>query len=78
MKKTIAWTMTADTAMEFFKRCHDRSANTEEERIKILIELAKEGQMNSVVVTDKMKEEYIDEKAKHFKVLKIGKKNETN
>jgi hypothetical protein len=76
--KTVAWTMTADTAMEFFKRCEERGATTEPERVKILVELAQEGQMNSVVVTNKTRDEYIKEKAKHFRVLKVGKKDETN
>lgn len=74
--KTVAWTMTADTAMEFFKRCHERGANTEPERVKILIELAREGQMKSVVATKKTKEEYIKDKARHFKVLRAGKNND--
>lgn len=76
--ETVAWTMTSDTAMEFFKRCHERGANTEPERVKILVELAREGQMTSVVATKKTKEEYIRDKAKHFKVLKVGKKRETD
>lgn len=78
MKKTVAWTMTADTAMEFFKRCHKRGANTEPERVKILIELAQEGQMKSVVATSKTKDEYMADKARHFKVLKVGGKRETD
>lgn len=73
MKKTIAWTMTSETAMEFFKRCQARGADTEQERIKILMELAQEGQMTSVVATGKTKDEYIKDKAKHFKILKVGK-----
>lgn len=74
--KVIAWTMTADTATEFFKRCHERGANTEPERVKILAELAEEGRMTSVVATNKTKEEYIKDKAKHFNVLKVTKKDE--
>lgn len=73
--KTVAWTMTADTAMEFFKRCHERGATTEKERVKILIELTKEGKMNSVVASKKTKEEYIKDKARHFQVLKVEKKD---
>lgn len=75
---TIAWTMTADVAMEFFKRCHERKAESEKERMVILAELAKEGQMTGVTVSKKSKDEYIAEKAKHFKVLKVEKKRETN
>lgn len=76
-KKSIAWTMTADTAMEFFKRCMQTGAKTEKEKVEILIDLAREGQMTNVVVTGKSREDYIKEKAKHFKILRI-KKRETD
>lgn len=71
--KNIAWVAYADTWMEFFKRCMDRKAETEEERVKILIELAQEGRMKSVTATNKTKEEYIRDKAKHFRVMRIKK-----
>lgn len=71
MKKTVAWTMTPDTAMEFFRRCRERGAETEKERVAILVELAQEGQMTSVTVTNKTKKEYIEDKARHFKVIEI-------
>lgn len=74
--KTIAWTMTAETAMEFFKRCAERGAISESDRVKILAELAQEGRMNSVVGSDKTQEEYIMDKAKQFKILKIEKREE--
>ena len=77
MKTTIVWTMTADTAMEFFQRCTDRKAETEDERMAVLVELMEEGKMTSVVATDKSKEEYIQDKAKHFKILEVGT-DETN
>lgn len=77
-KKAIAWTMTADTAMEFFKRCHERGTVTEPERVKILIELAQEGKMTNVVATGKTREEYLEEKAKHFNIWKVEKKRETD
>lgn len=67
--------MTADTAMEFFRRCHERGAKTEQERVDILIELAREGQMTNVVVTNKTRDEYIEDKAKHFKILKVKRRD---
>lgn len=76
--KHLAWTMTADIAMEFFQRCQDRGAVTEPERVKILMELAEEGKMTNVTATNKTKDEYIKDKAKHFKILKVGKKDEAN
>jgi len=77
MKKTVAWTMTTDTAMKFFTRCQEQNAQTEEERIAILLELTQEGQMLGVTVTNKTKDEYIEDKAKHFKILRV-KKHETD
>lgn len=76
--KHLAWTMTPDTAMEFFQRCQERGAKTEVERVKILGELLKEGKMTSVVATNKTKDEYIRDKAKHFNILKVGRKHETD
>jgi hypothetical protein len=70
--KSIAWTMTADIAMEFFKRCQEREAKTEQERVEILVELAEEGKMSNVVVTKKSKDEYVKDKARHFNVLEIN------
>jgi len=74
---SIAWEMTVDTALEFYKRCVERNAETEEERMEILAELAKEGKMTSVTSSKNTKEEYIREKAKHFKILKITKKDDS-
>lgn len=74
--KTVAWTMSVDTALEFFTRCQQRGAETEAERLEILVELASEGAIENVVATSKTKEEFIEDKAKHFKVLKIDKEGE--
>lgn len=68
---TLQWEMSQDTALEFFKRCGDRSAKTEDERIAILFELAEEGKMTSVSQTSRTKEEIIKDKAKHFNVLHV-------
>lgn len=71
--KHIAWTMDVETAMEFYKRCMERNATTEPEKVAILTELAQEGRMKSVVGTDKTKEEFINDKSRHFKILYIKK-----
>ena len=76
--KNVAWTMSVDTALEFYRRCIERNAKTEQEKVAILTELAQEGRMTSVTVTNKTKQEFIDDKAKHFKVLEIRRKNETD
>lgn len=73
--KSIAWIMPPETAAEFFLRCHERNANTEPERVAILMELAKEGKTTSVTATKKSKDEYIADKAKHFRILKIKKED---
>lgn len=74
--KNIAWTMDVETAMEFYQRCIGRNAKTEEEKVAILAELSREGKMKSVVVTNKTRDEYIEDKAKHFKIMRIEKKED--
>lgn len=71
--KHIAWTMSVDTALEFYKRCIERKAETEQEKVAILTELAQEGRMKSVVATNKTQEEFINDKSRHFKILHIKK-----
>lgn len=70
-KVTIIWDMTAKTAMEFYERCIARGANTEEERTKILMELADEGKMTRVVATSRTKDQVLRDTAKNFNILKI-------
>lgn len=71
--KNIAWTMTPDTALEFYRRCIERGIKTEKEKVAILKELAREGLMTSVVATNKTQAEFIKDKAKHFNIVKIKK-----
>jgi|GEM_PF-4538690 len=70
----LVWQMSVDTALEFYKRCIAQNAETEGEKTAILAQLAREGKMDSVVATSKTKEGFIKDKAKHFKILKIGRK----
>lgn len=74
--KNIAWTMNVDTALEFYRRCIERGAKTEQEKVAILIKLVQEGKMTSVVVTKKTREEYVKDKARHFRILQIKKKDD--
>jgi len=76
--KTIAWEMTVEVAMEFYKRCIEQKAETESEKVKVLRQLMEEGKMTRVTTTKKSKEEYIRDKAKHFKILRVGRNDETN
>lgn len=71
----VAWEMTSGTALEFFKRCMKQKAETEQARIEILIQLAEEGKIDRATTTNKSKEEYMKDKAKHFRVLSISRKN---
>lgn len=67
---TMIFEMTLDVAEEFYRRCVEKVAETEEERTDILIELAKEGRMNSVIHTERTQEQIIADAAKNFgKVL---------
>lgn len=76
---TAKWIMTAEVAMEFFKRCYEQKANTEVARTRILIDLAGEGKMTSVSLTNKNKEEAIKDVAKAYgKVLHIKNKRRTS
>ncbi len=76
--KNIAWTMSVETAMEFYRRCMEQNAETEEQEVRILMDLAGEGRMTSVVATNKTQEEYIQDKAKHFDILQIKKAEDDN
>ncbi len=70
----LAWEMSVDTALEFYKRCIAQHTETEHEKIVILAQLAKEGKMTSITKTRKSKDDFIADKAKHFKILKIDKR----
>lgn len=60
-----------DAAIEFWQRVRDRDAGSEEDRTRILVEMAKEGLMKRVIETNRTKEEIIDDWSKHFNVLSI-------
>ena len=68
---TIVWTMNADVALEFYERCAEREAHTEEQRLVILRELAEEGKMVSVMATERTKEQYVEDLNKNFNVLDV-------
>lgn len=71
----IMFEMTLEVAQEFYRRCTERKAVTQEERTNILIELAKEGQMKAVMETKRTPEQVAKDLAKNFgKVLFIKPK----
>lgn len=77
MKKTLMFEMTVEVAQEFYRRCIDRNAQTREEKTEILIELAKEGQMRSVMQTDRTPDQVAKDMSKNFgNVLYVKPKKE--
>lgn len=76
----LMFEMTLKTAREFCKRCIARGAETRQEKTEILIEMAKEGLMNSVMETKRTPDQVAEDMAKNFgNVLYIkpkkGRKN---
>lgn len=68
--------MNVDTAIIFYERVaakellYKRLLN-EEERTKLLFEMAEAGLIQSIIGTDRTKEEIIKDSAKHGKVLHV-------
>lgn len=58
--------MDVDTALEFYTRCREQHAQTLEERNKILLALVEEGQIKSVMATERTKEQIVQDAAKHY------------
>ncbi len=71
----LAFRLTPEQAEVFFEVCGLMNAKTEEERTAVLVQMARMGDVASVVETKKTKEEYIQHLAKHFKVLNITKED---
>jgi hypothetical protein len=72
--KTGVFVMTVDTAIEFYERCINQKAETEEERQKILLELSQEGKMDRAYLTNRSKDQVIKDLAREHKVLHIKNK----
>lgn len=69
--------MSSDVAMQFYELCAELKLTTEEERKQLLIVMAKEGLIDSVVETGRNKEQIIKDYTKHYKVISdIGFKGE--
>lgn len=65
----LVWKMSLEVAEKFWTLCKERNAQTEEERIAILIELIPE--MQSIQQTDRTKEQFLKDLAKNWKVAQI-------
>lgn len=69
MGGTIKWVMDAEVAEEFFRRCEQYHASSEQQRVAILRELAEEGKMKSVSYSESSKEKVIEELKKNFSTI---------
>lgn len=67
----LAFRLNLEQAEAFYELCSWYGADTEEKRTAILIEMARLGQVESVVKTEKTKEQYIKHLSKHFKVANL-------
>lgn len=67
----LAFSMTPETAMEFYRRAAEQGAKTEAERVMILCQMAEEGLMTRVVHTDRTKDQYVADLAKNFDILDL-------
>jgi hypothetical protein len=75
----LMFEMTLRTAEEFFLRCKERGADTEEQRLAILKELAEEGQLKSVMQTNRTADQVAKDMAKNFgNVLYVKPKEKRN
>lgn len=70
-EKNLIWEMDLNVLEEFYQRCIDKNAETEEDKIKVLTELATEGKMNRVVETARSKEQIVSDLKKNFNVATI-------
>ena len=71
----LSFSMDIETALEFWERVTKRKAETEEARTRILLELMAEGKMNTVIQTNRTKEEYIEDLKKNFNILEVKDEN---
>lgn len=65
----MSFMLNIDSAQEFFRRVDEQNANTEEDRAKILYEMAEEGRVMSVTQTNRTEEEYVADLKKNFGVV---------
>jgi hypothetical protein len=73
----IQWIMNAETALIFYERKAALGAVTENECAAILLEMAKEGLIKSVIATERSKEEVIQDLAKNYGSI-LHLKGDTN
>lgn len=71
------FSMTGEIAEEFFRRVQLLEVDNEDNRTKILMQMAREGLIDSVMETQRTKAQYVSDLSREFKVLNLlEKKNE--
>lgn len=59
----------AEIFLEFFKRAKEQNISSEQDRIKILLDMVREGYEISVMRSNKTPEQWVKDYSKHGKVL---------
>ncbi len=79
MKGQYVWLLTADTATEFFDRCLQKEAITEDEKADVMMQMYREGLIQCLGHTTLTKDELAEALAKEvgMRILNIGKKDES-
>lgn len=75
---TYAFTMTPEIAQMFFGLCKKYNVTDEKDRIRLLMQLAKQGYLDSVVVSKKSPDEYLKHLKENFNVLDGRKVSDEN
>lgn len=70
----LVFRMSVEVAEEFYRRCAERGANTEETRTALLLEMAKEGLIDGLTHTNRTKEQYIKDISREQNVLDLTTK----
>lgn len=65
---TIAFNMNPDQLLEFFIRCDILDAKTEQERVAIMMSMAKMNRVNGVITTKRSKAQFVEDYLKRFRV----------
>lgn len=74
----LMFDLSVENAQEFFERCMKREANTLEERLEILREMAEEGKIKRIMATDRTPDQVAKDLSKHYDnvlIIKPKKKN---
>lgn len=75
-QKLTVFHLSSDAALEFYQRCLLENANTEQDRIALLVQMASEGKVEAVSQTGRSKEEYIRDISREQTVLDLSQSTE--